>query len=145
MQKWSITLSALVLVACGAKEPVPEKKGEMQPSLASSSDSSGGRFKATLGDAVYDLEVGCTGLDQDYFSFLSDKNDVTDSNGDGLVISGMQIGKNLILTIINQDDSWSAPSLAEWKKSSSGATGSGQVYLKSDSSLHEVVFEVTCP
>lgn len=145
MQTWIITLLALVLVACGTKEPVPEKKVETQSPLTSSSDSLGGRFKATLGDAVYDVEVECMAIDHDYFSFLSDKNDVADSNGDGMVISGMQVGQNLILTIINQDNSWSAPSLAEWNKSSSGATGSGQLYLESDSSLHGVVFEVTCP
>jgi hypothetical protein len=67
-----------------------------------------GKFTATIKNKTYKVDVTCSSFNQDYFTFLSDKTDVTDTNGDGLIISGFQDGKKMILTIIDNGKSLSS-------------------------------------
>lgn len=113
---------------------------------ASASYTPPGRFTATLGERSYDVAVECSYLEQDYFQFKSDKTDITDSNGDGLIISGFQDGKTLTLGIIDQGVNFSTPGLDTFTKSAAGISGGGEMWEEgaTDPKSLPVAFTVEC-
>lgn len=104
-----------------------------------------GLFKATMGEKEYEVDIGCTHLDEDYFKFRSDKTVHADSNGDGLIISGVQMNKRLILTLEDHGQKYSTQNMMQWKKDGIGASGTGVLYNDiTATESHKMTFEMTC-
>lgn len=104
-----------------------------------------GSFKATMGEKSYEVDVVCSHLNESYFKFRSDKRVDTDSNEDGLIISGVEMNRRLILTIIDHGKKYQTKNMAVWEKDSDGATGSGILYneaVATDS--RQTTFKMSC-
>jgi len=117
---------------------------ENQAQAGASASPSGGYFDGVLGDHAYLVNINCSDLDQDYFRFLSDRTDSADSNGDGVIISGMQNGEKFILTIVDNGVTFSTGRLENFKKNPKGATGSGTLYQANSNASSEGHFIVVC-
>jgi hypothetical protein len=128
------SVTALLLLGCHGEAA----QGDSAEKTGASS------FTATMAEQQYNVAVTCSYFDQDYFQFLSDKTDMTDSNGDGLIISGMQNGKKLVLTINDHGTSYSTGGLRDFTKKDSIATGSGILYAEGSSNTVNVQFTVVC-
>lgn len=114
-------------------------------STASADQPSGtGYFDGVVGDHAFLVNVQCSDLEQDYFRFLSDRTDVADSNGDGVIISGMQNGEKFVLTVTNNGETFSTGRLENFKKNATGATGSGRLYQDNSTGYLETHFTVVC-
>jgi len=103
-----------------------------------------GYFDGVVGDHAYLVNVSCSDLEQDYFRFLSDRTDAADSNGDGVIISGMQNGDKFVLTVINNGETFSTGRLENFKKNPAGATGSGRLYQDNSTGYLDSHFTVVC-
>lgn len=104
-----------------------------------------GSFKATMGDKEYEVDIVCSHLNASYFKFKSDKKVDVDSNGDGLIISGVEMNRRLILTIVDNGKKYQTKNLADWKKDSDGATGSGILYNKAVATdSRQTTFKMSC-
>jgi hypothetical protein len=103
-----------------------------------------GKFTAKIKNKTYKVDITCSSFNKDYFTFLSDKTDVTDSNGDGLIISGFQDGKKMILTIIDNGKSLSSGNITDWSKTKSTFTGKGVLFEEVTANTLEVSFTVEC-
>ena len=105
-----------------------------------------GQFTGKLGEQAIVVEVTCQYIDQDYFMFKSDRSDSADSNGDGLVISGMQNGEKMVFTVIDHGTTWSVGRLAVFSKDVSGNSAKGAGTLQEDGGSRsvETTFEVDC-
>ncbi len=99
---------------------------------------------AQLGEREISVEINCRFLEQDYFTFLSDRTDTTDSNSDGLIISGMQTSDKFLLTITADGETYSTGKLASFEKSANGARGSGSLFHDGPGSTQDVEFTVVC-
>ena len=121
----------------GTANPEPQAKPEAKP-------AAGGMFDGKVGDRSYHVAVECSYLDQDYFTFKSDRTDVTDSNGDGLIISGMQNGHKFALTVIDNGVKYSAGRLDSFSKSDTGAEGSGTLFQDGSPDSFAAQFKVSC-
>ena len=133
------SIISLLLFGCGEGESAAEVSA-----TKGAAPSGGGSFNGRVGDQTYKVEVTCKGLDQDWFMFLSDRNDSTDSNGDGLNISGMQNGDNFILTIVDQGVTYSGGMHANFSKNANGAQGSGSLWQDNSRNSFDAEFTVTC-
>ena len=133
------------MTACGSDQQAVAPSSEAKPVAAAEQDTKpAGHFSATLGDKNYDLETQCLNLEKEFFTFASDSKDSPVYKGNRVVISGMQSLHNLMLTIMDDGETWSARNITAWEKSASGAAGSGQMVKAGDSSSYEITFEVTC-
>jgi len=103
-----------------------------------------GYFDGVVDDHAFLVNVTCSDLEQDYFRFLSDRTDAADSNGDGVIISGMQNGQKFVLTVINNGETFSTGRLENFKKNATGATGSGRLYQDNSTAYFETHFTVVC-
>ncbi len=103
-----------------------------------------GYFDGVVGDHAFLVNVDCSDLEQDYFRFLSDRTDAADSNGDGVIISGMQNGDKFVLTVVNNGETFSTGRLENFKKNATGATGSGRLYQDNSTGYLETHFTVVC-
>jgi hypothetical protein len=105
-----------------------------------------GSFTGNVGEKSYAVDVTCQYLEEDYFMFKSDRTDSADSNGDGVVISGMQNGEKLVFTVIDQGSKWSVGKLAVFSKDVAGNSvkGAGTLHEDGGSRSVEAAFEVDC-
>jgi len=111
-----------------------------------------GNFKATIIDGEnsksYNVTIRCRWFEEDYFQFYSDKDDITDSNEDGLIISGFQNGKKLSLTIVDNGKSLSTANITEFEKAEalSVMKGNGVLFKEGRAQTQTVVvtFSVEC-
>jgi hypothetical protein len=136
-----LVLAALAVTACG--DGSAEATSSDSTSAASGAT---GQFTGKLGEQAITVDVTCQYLDQDYFMFKSDLSDSADSNGDGLVISGMQNGEKLVFTVIDHGTTWSVGRLAAFSKDVVGnsAMGAGTLHEDGGSRSVETAFEVDC-
>jgi hypothetical protein len=111
---------------------------------SSNTQKRSGLFAGAIDGDEYKVEVSCSYFDEDYFQFKSDKTDVSDSNGDGIVISGMETNGKFTLTIIDNGKTFSAGSLSDFSKGDNKATGSGKLYEEGEPGAHDVQFSVSC-
>ncbi len=102
-----------------------------------------GMFTGTVAEKKYKVGVNCTDIDKDYFRFLSDRTDVSDTNGDGIVLSGMENNGKLVLTIIDNGKTFSAGNV-KFTKGNNNAQGSGKLFEQGGDAIHEVKFTVNC-
>lgn len=116
-----------------------EASGDMAPPTTMQ-----GTFQADFNGKHYEVPIECSYYEHDYFKFQSDKTDVSDTNGDGLVVSGFQNGEKLVLTIKDQDVIYSAPGIREWKKENNGMEGSGVLFEEGGVKQSKVSFQVKC-
>jgi len=130
---------SLLLFGCGEGESAAEASA-----TKGAAPGGGGSFSGRVGDQTYKVEVACKGLDQDWFMFLSDRTDHTDSNGDGLNISGMQNGDKFTLTIVDQGVTYSTGKLTMFSKDANGAQGSGALYQDNSRNSFDAEFTVIC-
>lgn len=106
--------------------------------------ASAGLFKGTVGETDYELEVRCEHFDKDYFMFKSDLTDASDSNGDGIVISGFETRGKFVFTVIDDGKTYSTGRLATFSKGDNQAQGSGTVHEDGSNSSYDARFSVTC-
>ena len=130
-----IIIMCLLLAGCG-QDDEQSKNADVQ--------KNSGVFSATLMGNEYKIDVSCSYFDKDYFQFKSDKSDVTDTNGDGIIISGMESNGKFVLTIIDHEKTYSTGNLANFKKSNEKAEGSGTLFQEGTAATHDVQFTVTC-
>jgi len=134
----AIAFGALIL-GCGDGTANPETQAK-----PAAKPTGGGMFDGKVGDRSYHLGVTCSYLDQDYFMFKSDRTDAVDSNGDGLVVSGMQNGDKFVLTVIDNGVTFSTGRLDSFSKSGTGAEGSGTLYQDGSPDSFAAQFTVNC-
>ena len=137
MKTLTIIFSILLFVACNEKNKTVDPKNKTQIIATK------GIFNGNLGGKQYSVAIECSYFNEDYFKFQSDKTDVTDSNGDGLIISGFQKGKKLVLTIIDNGKTFSAANV-QLSKNDDTATGSGKLFEEGTSKAFELTFKVEC-
>lgn len=134
----------LLLVGCNS-----DKKTKTA-SKASKQSEYTGNFKAIIIDGEnsksYSVKIRCRSFDEDYFQFFSDKDDVTDSNGDGLIISGFQSGEKLNLTIVDNGKSLSTGNITDFDKieALSVMKGKGLLFKKGTAQTVVVTFTAEC-
>lgn len=136
MKRIIYLLALLSLMACS----------DNMSSSVTSGDKSG-LFKANMGDKQYEVGISCIGLDTAHYQFKSDNTRSIDSNGDDLVIAGVEIKKHLALTILDDGVLYSnGAQPVQWSKNSNGITGSGELYLSEGGLRHayKTTFEVIC-
>lgn len=129
-------LTTILVLALGSVGGIPSAMAAQQPGT--------GYFDGVVGDHAFLVNVNCSDLEQDYFRFLSDRTDAADSNGDGVIISGMQNGDKFVLTVINNGETFSTGRLENFKKNANGATGSGRLYQDNSTAYLETHFTVVC-
>lgn len=151
-------LGMIALVGCGLVVGCGNDVQETQQTASSAAESTPvstpvstpastrgtGSFNGRVGEKSYAVEVKCSSLGQRYFNFKSDKTDAADSNGDGLIISGLQNTDDFILTIIDNGVTYTAARLASFEKSDVGAQGSGTLFDERSLESFEAEFSVTC-
>jgi hypothetical protein len=135
----SAIVLALFIVGCSDSSQTTG-----QESSSGSAAAERGSFSGNVDGKAYALDVDCSHLDQDFFMFKSDRTDATDSDGDGLVISGMQNGAKFVLTIIDNGQTYSTGNLATFEKSPDGAQGSGTLWLEDANESFPAEFSVLC-
>ena len=144
MKNVIIIISVLLLLGCNS-----DKKTKIT-SKASKQSEYTGNFKAIIIDGEnsksYSVKIRCRSFEEDYFQFFSDKDDVTDSNGDGLIISGFQDGKKLNLTIVDNGKSLSTGNITEFDKvkALSVLKGKGLLFKRGTAQTVTVTFSVEC-
>ena len=128
-----LVMAAGLTIGCSEKE------------TSNTSSSSTGKFTATMADKKYDVAVNCSYFDTDNFTFRSDKTDATDSNGDGLIISGDQLSKTkLVLTVNDNGKNYSSPNIGNFNKKANGVNGSGKLFLEGSADAAEIKFNIDC-
>lgn len=134
-----LLIGSLVVVGCGDGNEASEQAATAAPAA-----TGGGSFTGHVGEHSYQVNVSCAYLDKDYFTFLSDRTDSSDTNGDGIIISGMQNGKKLVFTVIDSGKKYSTGNLATFEKSATGMSGSGTLFEDGASGQVDAEFSVDC-
>jgi hypothetical protein len=124
-----------LLISCGGGS------GESQDAAG---QTASGKFSGTVAGNTYQVAVSCDYFDQDYFQFKSDRTDASDSNGDGIVISGMQNNGKFVLTIMDSGTTFSTGNLSNFEKGDNKATGSGTLFEDGGTDTAEVQFSIDC-
>ncbi|MGD8580557.1 MAG: hypothetical protein PVI46_14590 [Lysobacterales bacterium] len=140
-------VGCLLLAGCGNGNEATATNADSDTPQAPASHtqaSSHGKFTGSVGDQTYEVDVDCFHLDKDWFTFLSDQDDVSDSNGDGQNISGMQNGDKFVFTVVDHGKTYSTGNLTSFSKSATGASGSGTLWLDGASGQFEAEFSVDC-
>lgn len=114
MKKIALLITLIVSISCGDK----------------SSKNSGGmtdtKMTATIGGENYEVDVRYYLDDTSGLTVYSDKNDVTDSNGDGLVIAIFEFKGKLQFDFVENGKRLGGK-IVEWKKTDEKITGSGEL------------------
>jgi len=134
-----LLIGSIVVSGCSDGNEASERAA-----TAASVSTGGGSFTGRVAERSYQLSVTCSHLDKDYFTFLSDRTDSSDTNGDGIIISGMQNGKKLVFTVIDHDKKYSTGKLANFEKSATGASGSGSLFEDGANGQVDGEFSLTC-
>jgi len=130
----TIILYTVVLISC--KDASKKSKTEVTTPK--------GTFSGNLMGKKYEVEIQYSYFNQDYFKFQSDKTDITDSYGDGLIISGYQQGKKMVLTINDNGKNFSSANI-QFTKADNIASGSGKLFEEGgDVTGLEVSFKIEC-
>ncbi len=95
----------------------------------------------TLDGMDYHSPVKCSYFGEDYFYFKSDKLETTDTNGDGIVITGHQQDDKMIFKLIVEGKTYSAANLGI-RKEGGTAIGAGKLFAGSDS--FNTTYKVIC-
>jgi hypothetical protein len=127
--------TCILLIGCG--------KGNDE-SGSSNVQKNSGMFSGSVAGNEYKVEVSCSYLDKDYFQFKSDKTDISDTNGDGIIISGMETSGKFTLTIIDNGKTFSVGNLSNFTKGDNKAEGSGKLFEEGTADAHDVQFSVIC-
>lgn len=138
MDKLIAIISILLILGCDSNN---KSKNASETSKKSEYT---GSFKATTSYKAYSVNVRCSNFDKDYFQFFSDKDDVTDSNGDGIIISGFQDGKKLNLTIVDNGKSFSTGNITGFTKGHGILTAKGVLFKEGTAETIDVSFFVKC-
>jgi len=97
-----------------------------------------------LGGKQYKVTIECSYFNEDYFTFRSDRTDVTDNDGDGLIISGFQKDEKLVLTVIDNGKTFSAANL-QFTKDNNTASGRGRLFEDGGNAKGQLFsFKVEC-
>jgi hypothetical protein len=139
-ESWMKTILAIIamcipLIGCGEGNNETKSANVLKnPSM----------FSGVVGGKEYKVAVNCSYFDTDHFQFLSDKTDVSDTNGDGIAISGMEFNGKFMLTIIDNGKTFSIGNLASFSKGDNKAEGSGKLYEDDTHNVYDVHFSVIC-
>lgn len=135
--KQKLTMIAICILLAGCSKSGNE--GE-----SSNAQKNSGLFSGIVAGNEYKVGVNCSYFDKDYFQFKSDKTDISDTNGDGIILSGMENNGKFTLTIIDNGKTFSAGSLSNFTKGDDKAEGSGKLFEEGTAKAHDVQFTVTC-
>jgi len=127
---------AIFITLAGCSEGSDESKN-------TNVQESSGMFSGSVAGKEYEVGVNCSDFDKDYFRFLSDRTDVSDTNGDGIIISGMENNGKLVLTVIDNGKTFSAGNV-NFTKGDNKAEGSGKLFEEGATLPHDVKFTVMC-
>ncbi|MBV1905929.1 MAG: hypothetical protein KUG75_07620 [Pseudomonadales bacterium] len=125
----------ILLIGCGE---------ENNESGNSNTQKTSGLFTGAFAGNEYTVEVRCSYFDKEYFQFKSDKTDVSDKNGNGIVISGMETNGQFSLTIVDNGKTYSVGNLSNFSKGDNKADGSGKLFEEDTANAHDVLFAVNC-
>lgn len=152
-----VILCCVFVVGCGSETQDSEQTASSGDTPARAAPSEKGSFKGRVGENVYAVDVKCSSLNQRYFNFMSDQTgefgsnnfvgspgSAIDSNGDGLIIFGLQNTDDFILTIIDNGVTYTANRLSTFEKSATGAQGSGTLFEESALESYPAEFSVRC-
>ena len=129
-----VAVLALSIAGCGsATEPPPGAEAAQS-----------GQFKGRVGTKKYEMAVSCRNFDKSWFLFLSDETDYEDSNGDGIILSGMQDGERANFMIEDQGVLYGTVSMERFYKSANGARGAGTLRTADGGNEIGFDFSVDC-
>ena len=137
----AVTLISVALSACS--------KGD-EEKQAAPAQAYPGTFTGTLTgedfSKEYKVAVRCDEFDTDQFEIHSDRLDTVDSNGDGIIVSGLAFNRDkFIFSIKDQEKEFSTARLANVSKGDNGMEGSGPLWQDDARGAPvEVRFSVTC-
>ena len=136
----AVTLVSVFLFACS--------KGD-EGNQTAPAQAYPGTFTGTLTgqdfSKEYKVAVRCSGFDTDDFEFNSDRLTTVDSNGDGIIISGMAFKDKFIFSIKDQGKEFSTGRLANVSKGDNGMEGSGSLWQdNARGASFDVRFSMTC-
>lgn len=129
---WCAGIGALLLAGCG-DDPA-----------ADAGTLSAGRFQGTVDGIEYAVDVHCMAIDAQRFRFRSDRSDVADTDGDGLVITGTQTGDRFALTVMVGDVTHESTRLERFSRDTGSASGSGTMTREGAIGRVPVRFSVRC-
>lgn len=137
---------AMVLICCKTKtkkeEPKVNSKSVAEtPNFFKNAEKS--EVLVTLKGKDYRSPVNCSYFGEDYFYFKSDKLETTDTNGDGIVITGHQRDQKMILTVIVDGKTYSAANLGVQKREFT-AIGKGKLFMEDTAESFEASYKVMC-
>ena len=114
MKKLALVVTLIVSISCGEK------------SSENSSGMTDTNMTATIGGENYEVDVRYYLDDTSGLTVYSDKNDVTDSNGDGLVFAIFEFNGKLQFDFVENGERLGG-SIVDWKKTDEKITGSGEL------------------
>jgi hypothetical protein len=146
MKQFIAIISISLILGCSSNGN-SDKKAKITSKGSHKSEYTGS-FKATTSDGknskAYSVNIRCGNFDEDYFQFFSDKDDITDSNGDGLIISGFQDGEKLNLTIVDHGKSYSSGNITGFTKGHCILTAKGILFKEGTAETINVSFFAKC-
>ncbi len=131
-------LLSLALIGIGCKG---ENKTDKNPNGSQNMEKS--TVYVNMEGSEYSVDVNCAFFAEDYFYFKSDKLETTDTNGDGIVITGHQQNQKMILTLIVEGKTYSAANFGI-KKTASTAIGEGKLFAEGSAESFDTSYKVTC-
>ena len=120
MKKIAFLFILAISLSCGDKSS--KKSGVMTDS----------RMTAIIDGENYEVDVRYYLDDTSGLTVYSDKNDVTDSNGDGLIFGIFELNGNLQFDFVHNGERLGGK-IVEWTKTNDEISGSGE--LKPENSL----------
>lgn len=115
-----LIITSIGLQACGGK------------SESGSNGMTDTKLTAEIGGEQYEVDVRYYLDDKSGLTVYSDQNDVTDSNGDGLIFAIFEFNGNLQFDFV-KDGERLGGKITDWQKTDQEITGSGE--LKPESGL----------
>ena len=113
MRKLILVVIIALIQSCGGSS---EKSATMTDS----------KMTATIGEETYNIEVRYYLDDENGLTVYSDKNDVTDSNNDGLIFAIFEYNGNLQFDFV-KDDARLGGKITNWEKGTKEIKGSGKL------------------
>jgi hypothetical protein len=130
------------------------------PQYGLAANSSAGKFKATMGDKIYDLDVTCDRFSKDGVMFRSDDKsgyrEAKDTNGDNIAVYGQGvpvIGEGLSMSLqiydngkifLAKTNKISKPMNIDIKMSGNTLTGKGKIIHLETMTNPRIEFTLTC-
>lgn len=98
-----------------------------------------GQFTAQFLNKTYEDEIRYYLGNTDGLTVYSDKNDIEDSDGDGLIVALFQTGDEIQLDLVDNGVRYGGQ-ITNWQQTKSEITGSGEMKEESNFQNHNISF-----